>query len=166
MKKLTRSRKALIFLYAFVILLFCHHFIFRPLFLAWGAPEELQKLSVSGDVFTDGHKHTRAVLIDATPEEVWPWLVQVGQDRAGFYSYEWLENLFMADMKNVYAIKPEFQQPRQTGDTIWLANKDNYNGMGYQIVAETTPLRSLVMVGGEDYEKILNGGKALGTWAF
>jgi hypothetical protein len=35
----------------------------------------------------------RAVTIDAPVEDVWPWLAQIGQDRAGFYSYEWLENL-------------------------------------------------------------------------
>jgi hypothetical protein len=35
--------------------------------------------------------HTRAVTIDAPPELVWPWLVQVGDRRAGFYSYDWIE---------------------------------------------------------------------------
>ena len=99
MKKFKPSHKFLIFLYAVAILLFCHHFIFRPIFLDWGAPELIQELSLSGDGFTEGRRHTRAVLIEATPEELWPWLIQVGQDRGGFYSYEWLENLALADMK-------------------------------------------------------------------
>lgn len=166
MKKSKPSQKLLLFLYAGAVLLFCHHFIFRPIILDWGAPESIRELSLSGDVFTDGTNHTRAILIDATPEELWPWLIQIGQDRGGFYSYEWLENLFRADMRNVYEIKPEFQWPRQEGDTVWLANKDHYDGMGYQIIAESTPFKSLVMVGGEDYEKILKGEKASGSWAF
>jgi hypothetical protein len=156
----------LCFLYAAAVLLFCHHFIFRPIILNWGSTEELQKRSLSGDIFTEGRGHTRAVLIEATPEEIWPWLVQVGQDRGGFYSYEWLENIFGADIKNVYEIRPEFQWPRQAGDTIWLANREHYNGMGYQIVAETTLFKSLVMVGGEDYARILKSEKASGSWAF
>ena len=52
---------------------------------------------------------TRAVSIDAPPEKVWPWLVQIGQDRAGFYSYTWLENLTLADIHNTFEIRPEWQ---------------------------------------------------------
>ena len=37
-----------------------------------------------------------AVTIDAPADEVWAWLVQLGQDRAGFYSYDWLERAFGA----------------------------------------------------------------------
>ncbi|MDR3544619.1 MAG: hypothetical protein P4L30_02475, partial [Candidatus Limnocylindrales bacterium] len=36
---------------------------------------------------------TRAITIDAPPEEVWPWLVQMGSGRAGFYTHEWVERL-------------------------------------------------------------------------
>ncbi len=134
--------------------------------LDWGAPADVRGHEFSGDGLTDGKNHTRAVLIDATPEQIWPWLIQVGQDRGGFYSYEWLENLFRADMRNVSVIKPEFQFPRQIGDTVWLANKKHYGGEGYQMVAEVTPFRSFVMVGGEDYLRIKNGDHALGSWAF
>lgn len=156
----------MIFIYVVAIVLFCHHFVFRPIILDWGAPAELREAKLSGDSFTDGNSHTRAVLINATPEEVWPWLIQIGQDRGGFYSYQWLENIFRADMKNVYEIKPQFQFPRQVGDTIWLANKDHYDGGGYQIFAEITPFKSFVMVGGEDYKRIKDGKKAMGSWAF
>ena len=171
MKRLTLKRekptqRLLLAFYLIAILLFCHHFIFRPIILDWGAPEQLRKMSLSGDILTEGKTHTRAVLINASPEEIWPWLIQVGQDRGGFYSYEWLENVFQADMRNSYAINPKFQFPRMQGDTIWLANKDHYNGGGYQIVAETTPFKSLVMVGGQDYARLNKGEKAKGSWAF
>jgi hypothetical protein len=52
---------------------------------------------------------TLAVDVDATPEEVWPWLVQIGQDRAGLYSYERLENLFGLDIHNADEVHPEWQ---------------------------------------------------------
>ena len=43
---------------------------------------------------------THAITIRAPVEEVWPWLAQIGQDRGGFYSYEWLENLAGCEMRN------------------------------------------------------------------
>jgi hypothetical protein len=36
---------------------------------------------------------TRAVSIEAAPEEIWPWIVQMGVGRAGWYSYDWIDNL-------------------------------------------------------------------------
>jgi hypothetical protein len=50
--------------------------------------------SLPGDelVPTSRAQSTWAVTIEAPPERVWPWLVQMGQDRAGFYTYEWFEN--------------------------------------------------------------------------
>jgi hypothetical protein len=43
---------------------------------------------------------TRAVTIDAEPDAVWPWIIQIGADRGGFYSHEWLENLFGLGIRN------------------------------------------------------------------
>ena len=37
--------------------------------------------------------------IQAPVEQAWPWLAQLGQDRGGFYSYEWLENLAGCEME-------------------------------------------------------------------
>ena len=36
---------------------------------------------------------TRGITIDVPPERVWPWLAQIGQNKGGFYSHAWLENL-------------------------------------------------------------------------
>jgi hypothetical protein len=166
MKPITASQKLLLFLYAAALIVFCHHFIVRPIILDWGSPAFIRNMKLAGDDFTNGNSHTRAVLIRATPEQIWPWLLQMGQDRGGMYSYEMLENIVGADMKNVYKIVPEFQLPRLKGDTIWLANKNHYKGQGYQIIAEITPNRSYVMVGGRDYNKIASGDYANGSWAF
>lgn len=52
---------------------------------------------------------THAVEIAAPAERVWPWVVQIGQDKAGFYSYQWLENLAGCDLQNADSIRPEWQ---------------------------------------------------------
>jgi len=164
-KKLAPRAKLWWFLAVVAIITLVHHFVLRPWFLDWGAPEPVQSRSMPGDKFTNHKGHTRAVLIKATPEEIWPWIVQLGQDRGGMYSYDWLENLIQADIHNIYEIKEALQVPRVAGDTVWLANPDNYNGKGYQIVAMVIPNEAFVMVGGEDYKKILKGETASGTWS-
>lgn len=60
-----------------------------------------------------------AIEIDAPPEDVWPWLAQIGQDRGGFYSYEWLENLAGCEMRNADEVHPEWQY-REVGETVYL----------------------------------------------
>jgi hypothetical protein len=93
----------------------------RPWILAWGtAEDELQK-SLPGDelVPDPGNESTRAVTIEAPVEEVWPWLAQIGQDRGGFYSYGWLENLAGCRMRNADRIHPDWQE-RDVGETVFL----------------------------------------------
>lgn len=153
------------FLSLLILIVIIHHFIARPWFLDWGAPAKIQELVLSGDHFTGGDQHTRAVLIEATPEEIWPWITQLGQERGGFYSYTLLENLILANMHNVYELRPELQQPRQRGDTIWLADEERYNGQGFQIIAQLIPQESFVMVSGDDYERITKGQRANGSWS-
>ena len=92
-KKLTAINKVWWFLVVVAVITTVHHFIMRPWFLNWGAPDSIQSLVLPGDNFTIEKGHTRAVLIKATPDVIWPWIVQLGQDRGGMYSYAWLENL-------------------------------------------------------------------------
>jgi len=107
---------------AFLIILAAfaaYSFIVRPWFLYWGAAAEDRTRPLLGDDAWIGGRvtGTRAVTIMAPPEKVWPWLVQIGQDRAGFYSYAWLENLTLADIHNTYEIRPAWQS-RQSGDFV------------------------------------------------
>lgn len=53
--------------------------------------------------------YTLATAIAAPPSTVWPWLVQMGQGRAGFYTHEWVENLMGAHIYNANRIVPELQ---------------------------------------------------------
>ncbi len=99
-----------------------YSFLVRPWFLRWGAPGKDQTRPLLGDDAWIGGavSGTRAVTIEAPPEKVWPWLVQLGQDRAGFYSYAWLENLVFADIHNTLEIRPEWQV-REPKDTVRAA---------------------------------------------
>jgi uncharacterized protein YndB with AHSA1/START domain len=93
----------------------------RPSHLRWGAEPDDEKRSLPGDELLpkDGTQIRHAVTIDAPVEEVWPWLAQIGQDRGGFYSYGWLENLAGCEMKNADRIHPEWQH-RELGETVHL----------------------------------------------
>ena len=95
--------------------------VLRPWSRRWGATTDETTMPLPGDelVESPGIMMTRAVTVDAPVEEVWSWLAQIGQDRAGFYSYEWLENLAGCRMHNADRIHPEWQQ-RGIGDTVLL----------------------------------------------
>jgi hypothetical protein len=68
---------------------------FRRWHHAWGATDDEVTMPMAGDelVLAPSFAPTRAITIDAPPEAVWPWLVQIGYGRAGFYSYDVLDNL-------------------------------------------------------------------------
>lgn len=51
---------------------------------------------------------TRAIDINAPVEVVWPWLVQIGQGRGGFYSYDLLENVMGLDIQSADQIIPDW----------------------------------------------------------
>jgi hypothetical protein len=93
----------------------------RPWHLRWGAEPEDETRELTGDDLLPkgGTQILHAVTIDAPVEAVWPWLAQLGQDRGGFYSYEWLENLAGCEMHNADRIHPEWQH-RELGETVHL----------------------------------------------
>ena len=49
-------------------------------------------------------------MIKAPPAAVWPWLIQMGQDRAGFYTHNWVERLLQSGIRDMAQIRPEWQQ--------------------------------------------------------
>lgn len=141
----------------------------RPWLMNWGASEEESLIGLTGDDLAPDcrYRATRAVTIDAPVEEVWRWLTQLGQDRGGFYSYSWLENLFFAEMRNAEAIIPEYQRERRIGDTVWLANPKRYGGRGRMVVAALDPFRSMALVMPDDAERLAQGIPAkYGCWSF
>ncbi|MFI5076828.1 MAG: hypothetical protein ACHQRO_05775 [Vicinamibacteria bacterium] len=77
----------------------------------WGFDRESAARPLPGDelVPTPGWSWTHGVEIDAPPAAVWPWVAQIGADRGGFYSYQWLENLAGCRLRNAERIHPEWQ---------------------------------------------------------
>ena len=94
--------------------------VFTPWQRNWGATAEEATMALPGDALTPPpvDQCTRAITIAAPPEDVWPWLVQMGADRGGFYSYAWLENLFGLKIDNADRIVEEWQQ-LAAGDPVW-----------------------------------------------
>ncbi|MDR2374336.1 MAG: hypothetical protein LBD77_09660 [Bifidobacteriaceae bacterium] len=106
----------------------------------WGATAAEQRAVLPGDNLVPQPllQATRAVGIDAPPSVVWPWLVQIGQDKAGFYSYAWLENLAGLDGDNANAVVPDWQR-LAVGDGVRLAQAIELR------VALAEPERALVL---------------------
>lgn len=151
-----------------VVLLALLNVTLRQWYMSWGSTgRELQRL-YPGDRLAPNvlSVATRAITIQAPPGEVWPWIVQIGEDRGGFYSYAWLENLFRADMHNADRINPQWQT-RQRGDTVWLARKDRYHGAARTVIAAYEPGHAMVLVSPREYEKLVRYGPPIdGVWTF
>jgi hypothetical protein len=95
----------------------------RPWALRWGATAEEAARPLPGDglVAKADYVATRAITIDAPPHQVWPWLVQIGSGRAGWYTYDRIDN---AGMPSATEILPQLQQ-LAVGDLIpMVAGKD------------------------------------------
>src|ERR1700682_5495018 len=118
--------------------------LYRPWHLKWGAtPEDLAR-SMPGDeiVHRPIFNGTRVVTINARPEDIWPWIVQIGFGRAGWYSVDLLDNLGRHSSERIV---PEFQHIA-VGDLIPLGPGEG-SGM---FVKEFLPDRSMLWWTGKD----------------
>lgn len=82
----------------------------------WGATSAEMARALPGDeLIARGPKDsTQGMTIDAPPEQVWPWIAQIGDERGGFYSYTFIENLLSGKdlYHNASDILPQFQNPQ------------------------------------------------------
>lgn len=115
--------------------------LFRPWQHRWGATDEEVKRSLPGDelVSLPSVNLSRAITIQTRPAVIWAWLVQIGQGRGGYYSYDWLENLAGLKMKNAEGINPEWQH-LSVGDII----PAEPGGKGFKVLV-VEPERALVV---------------------
>jgi hypothetical protein len=109
----------------------------RPRLVRWGATDdELEAPYPGRDLVPDGARSaTMAVTINAPPERVWPWLVQMGTDRGGWYSWDRLDNF---GRRSADRLHPQWQQVR-IGDRL-VARPD---GSQWWEVAALEPRRFL-----------------------
>jgi hypothetical protein len=94
----------------------------RRRLLRWGATDgEIAAVQPGDELIVDANvTATRAITIRRSPEVVWPWVVQLGQGRGGFCSYDKLENLLGFDIHSADRVVPE-QQQLKVGDEVRLA---------------------------------------------
>jgi hypothetical protein len=127
---------------------------FRRWFRRWGAtPEEVGRRMAGDELITDPTlEETAAITVNAPPGAIWPWLVQIGYQRGGLYSYDWLDRLFrILDRPSATRILPDLQQ-LSLGDKIYFGRQ----GMTRQelTVSVLEPLRALALstqVGGMEW---------------
>lgn len=119
-----------------LVLTFYSRFI-RPWHLQWGATDAEAQMPMPGDelIAEASLVATRALTIQAPAAAIWPWLVQMGYRRAGWYSYDWLDN----DGIHVERIIPELQK-LNVGDTLLTGPTGGFR------VAALEPERSLVLL--------------------
>lgn len=94
----------------------------RRAYNRWGADDLEVSTTLPGDdlVEVPDLGYTRGITVDRPVEDVWPWVVQIGQGRGGFYSYDGLENLFRCDIHSADAVLPAHQE-LAVGDVVRLA---------------------------------------------
>ena len=111
----------------------------RPRLLRWGATDpEVAAPYPGADLIPGGNRSgTMAVTIDAPPSAVWPWLAQMGCDRAGWYSWDRLDN---SGVPSAERIHPEWQEVT-VGDR-WLSTR---SGATWFEVAAVEPERFLAL---------------------
>ena len=123
---------------ALIVYLLC----VRPWHLRWGATDAEVERAMPGDdeIKNPTHVTTRAVTIRARPDEIWSWLVQMGYQRGGMYSYDWIDRLLgILDRPSADRILPEFQH-LEVGDVIPMGSGPSWP------VAAIEPNQSIVLV--------------------
>lgn len=106
------------------------------------AEELARAMPGDGQAPDPNYESTLAITIDAPPEHVWPWLVQMGYRRGGLYSYDWLDRMFgYLDGPSADRVLPAFQT-LHPGDVIPIGR-----GPGFPVTL-VDPNRTLVL-GGE-----------------
>jgi len=120
MKKSGNPNRILAVLGLIAVVLAAYFLWARPYQLRWGATNEEVWRPMPGDELDTNPAFlaTRAITIDGTPEKIWPWLIQMGYTRAGYYGYDLLENVGSPrGMQSATTILPEFQG-FEVGDAV------------------------------------------------
>jgi ribosomal protein S28E/S33 len=127
-------------------------FVYRPWALSWGATPAETAGPMPGDAIVANPSWcaTRAVTIEAPADAIWPWIVQMGYRRAGFYSYDRLDN---DGIPSAETIIPEYQN-LEVGDLIPLSRTSHVR------VVEMSQSGSMVWV------FATTGGGSEATWVW
>jgi hypothetical protein len=150
-----------------LLTVFIYVTLIRRWLLEWGTTEVERQRSLPGDEIVPEPKYvtTHATTIRAPADDVWRWVIQLGQGRGGFYTYDWLENMMSLDIHSVDRIVPELQQ-LNVGDNISLSPENELP----MTVAVIESARALVLRTGPPDAPVEPGdyvrGEIAGSWAF
>lgn len=138
----------------------------RPRILRWGSTDDEATRRLPGDdlVPRPRYQQTHAISIEATSDRIWPWLVQMGQGRAGMYGYERLERLSRRETTSADRIVPEFQH-LAVGDAIRLLPEAFPIGLDLEVAA-LEPGRMLVFRSPASREEAFAAGLPVVSWSF
>ncbi|MGE5507244.1 MAG: hypothetical protein ACM3RP_01970 [Chitinophagales bacterium] len=150
-------------LISIALLVMVFQFAVRPWYLNWGAtPAEISGVLPGDRLVPEAQTvTTRALTVNAPPEKIWPWLIQVGFKRAGWYNFDKLNQLlgaadYVDGHRSAWRIVPEFQRIK-VGDYIRIHPVSGF------YVAGLEPNRYLALWSGTDLatNKPLALGEAL-----
>jgi protein-S-isoprenylcysteine O-methyltransferase Ste14 len=120
--------------------------VVRPVMLGLGVSAAEARAALPGDEYltTVRSGYTQAIEIDSSPEEVWPWLVQIGYRRAGWYNVDAINRLADSDYfyeggASARRIIPELQD-LSVGDMVYVVPQ-----LGMEVVQVTPPQRLLLV---------------------
>jgi hypothetical protein len=146
-----------------------YSFVVLPRLRRWGAtPDEVSRALPGDDLVADPrYTTTHALTVRAAAEDIWPWLVQIGQNRGGFYTYDALENLAGLKVRSADRVHPEWQELRAGEDYLTLDPDETMK----MTVAVLEPPRAFVVRSGAPGEPpqeagSLFRGEMAWTWGF
>jgi hypothetical protein len=130
-------------LIAIIALLVVIVIILTPWMDRWGTTADERAARFPGDdlVKSSARMVNRGLTINAVPDQIYPWILQIGADKSGMYSYTWLENLVGCKMAKDENIRPEWQNLKE-GDLMKMCTGD-FAPPPY-IVAQVIPNQAVV----------------------
>jgi len=131
--------------------------LYRPWQVNWGASDDEVARTLPGDdvVTRPTWNATRAVTVAATPAQIWPFLVQIGWKRAGWYGYDWIDN---AGRPSTWDILPEHQH-------IEVGKEFPMSPFTFMVCVDFREHEWMLWQGkGADRDALARRGVSAGTW--
>lgn len=143
--------------------------VLLPRLRRWGATDDEVSRPLPGDDLVPDplYTTTHAITVRAAAEAVFPWLVQIGQNRGGFYTYDALENLAGLKVRSADRVHPEWQDLRAGVNYLTLDPDETMK----MTIAVLEPPRAFVVRSGAPGEPpqeagSLFRGEMAWTWGF
>ena len=145
--------KTILRFFGWGFLLFAFYYVafLKSFLLGWGSHKTERTNYYQGDsiVANPGYVNTLAITVDKPPSGIWPWIAQMGLNKAGFYTYTWLENIFGCNLQNANSIHPEWQNPNEGDYEPVCASAENNKMPGWTI-SMVNPGKALVFRSSQD----------------